>query len=378
MATGKAVDLRVRPVKSADLCFPVDGTILRQPDSLLGKVVQGYDLRELYGHLRDIQVDESRLVMDSGSIYTTVHSHILSELRAEHVRADVDAAIGMRQNAFIATYSESIVQQMRRIYFDNPSDQAAVLYRLIEDLESHTKLSSKILEQAYQQDALAATPIKKAVTDTTFSSIVRDPLGEIRYDNTAKSSSEARGYEYRAPSEENYIRYSRARIGQRQEYLAALRMRALCERAEAWASNELTALDTQVRKLQVAYIDTLLVSPIAGVVTGVFRNSGDFVSAGQPVVRVEDDSTVFLVGTIKHRGMVKPNSQVSVTTTLFDAPTGQQTRIDGSVASVRGHDSVDEQWEILVLCSNRTASGAPILPLNYNFDFESTTVEVTV
>ncbi|WP_168724472.1 HlyD family secretion protein [Streptomyces sp. A1547] len=320
-------------------------------------------------------MDESRLLWDSGNILTALQTHVLSALRVEDMRVDLDSAIGMRQNAHIATYSEPMVGHTRRVYFDNPTDQSAVLHRLIEELESHTRLQSSSLERAYQEDGLFGQPIKKAFTDTTFSGVVHQPAGSVQFDNTSKSVSEARGFEYRIPSDENAIRSIRARIGQRQEFLSAMRMRALCERPETF-TNELAALDAQVRKLQVAYIDTLLVSPIPGVVTGVFRNTGDFVSAGQPVVRVEDDSAVYLVGTIKYRGMLKLNSQLSVTTTLFDDPVGQQTRIEGSVNCVRGHDSVDEQWEVLVRCSNRTPSGAPILPLNYNFDFDSTIVEV--
>ncbi|MCX4826221.1 HlyD family efflux transporter periplasmic adaptor subunit [Streptomyces sp. NBC_01142] len=320
-------------------------------------------------------MDESRLVWDAGNILTAVQTHVLSGLRAEHMKVDLDSAIGMRQNAYIATYSEPMVGHTRRVYFDNPTDQSAVLHRLIEELEIHTKLQSRSLDLAYQQDGLFGQAVKKAFTDTTFSGIVREPTGDVRFENTSKSVSEAKGFEYRIPSDENAIRSIRARIGQRQELLSAMRMRALCERPETF-TNELAALDAQVRKLQVAYIDTLLVSPIPGVVTGVFRNTGDFVSAGQPVVRVEDDSAVYLVGTIKYRGMLKLNSQVAVTTKLFDDPVSQQTRIEGSVTSIRGHDSVDEQWEVLVRCSNRTPSGAPILPLNYNFDFDSTIVEV--
>jgi hypothetical protein len=32
---------------------------------------------------------------------------------------------------------------------------------------------------------------------------------------------------------------------------------------------------------------------------------------------------------------------------------------------------------VLILCENRTAQDEAILPLNYNFEFENTTIEVT-
>jgi multidrug resistance efflux pump len=133
-------------------------------------------------------------------------------------------------------------------------------------------------------------------------------------------------------------------------------------------------MDLDIKKLQLAYISTILVSPIDGVVTGVFRNKGDYVRAGQAVVRVENDAEVLLVGTIKFRGLVSVGTGVEVTTEIFDAPPA--LTVPGSVVSVRGHDSENELWDVLILCNNRKA-GKPILPINYNFDFDDTTVEVS-
>ncbi|WP_189602346.1 HlyD family efflux transporter periplasmic adaptor subunit [Streptomyces lateritius] len=377
MANGKAVNLRVRPVKSVDLCYPVDGIILFQPDSLLGKAVASYDLEGLYNGLGATTGDKSRLVWDSMAIQSTMQADVLSALRAEPARAELDQAIGMRQNAYLTTYSDEVMAIARRVYFDNPSEQSAVVHRLVSDLESNTNILHGTLDNLYTADGLSGNPIKKTVSDTTFSAVLDDPFGGAHYDNNAVSHSETRGYEYRMPSLENEIKYRRARIAQRQEYLSAIRMREMCESAATTFPNELAAFDQQIRKLQSAYIDTMLVPPFAGVVTGVFRNTGDFVSAGQPVVRVEDDTSVYLVGTIKYRGMLRLNNKVSVSTTLFDAPGGLPSTIEGVVASVRGHESVDEQWDVLVRCTNRTAGGSPILPLNYNFDFESTTISIT-
>ena len=52
--------------------------------------------------------------------------------------------------------------------------------------------------------------------------------------------------------------------------------------------NELNSIDSNVFRLQVSYLDTILMSPINGTVTGVYKNPGDAVQAGQPVIRVED------------------------------------------------------------------------------------------
>jgi hypothetical protein len=140
-------------------------------------------------------------------------------------------------------------------------------------------------------------------------------------------------------------------------------------------TNELKAIDLDVKRLQVAYLDTILLSPIDGVVTGVFRDMGDCVRAGQPVMRVENDTEVLLVGTLKFRGLISIGSTVSVTTKIFDS--GVTLTTSGKVVSVRGHDSEDEEWDVLVLCPNRDAHGKPIFPINYNFDFDDTDLDIT-
>ncbi|WP_329442577.1 HlyD family efflux transporter periplasmic adaptor subunit [Streptomyces canus] len=349
-----------------------------QPDPLLGTVVQAFDIEDLYRRLGEVSGDRSRLLWDSESIRSAIQPHAVSALRAEPARADLDQAVGMRENAYITTYSDAVVEVARQVYFDNPSDQSSVVCNLISNLESDTGVMHGTLNNLYIQDGLWGNAIKKARTDTTFSSVLENPVGGgTQYNNTAASHSESMGYDYRLPSLENDIRYRRARISQRQEYLAAFRAKEMCERANLTFPNELAAFDQQIRKLQVAYIDTMLVPPFSGVVTGVFRNVGDFVGAGQPVVRIEDDKSVYLVGTIKYRGTLRLNSKMEVSTTLFDASGGLTTKVDGVVSSLRGHDSVDEQWDVLILCSNRTAGGDPVLPLNYNFDFESTSIEIT-
>ena len=48
MLIGKAVNLRVRPVRSVDLCYPVDGLIARQEATLLGSPAPGINIESLY------------------------------------------------------------------------------------------------------------------------------------------------------------------------------------------------------------------------------------------------------------------------------------------------------------------------------------------
>src|SRR5262249_3737115 len=145
--------------------------------------------------------------------------------------------------------------------------------------------------------------------------------------------------EYSFPSAENNVRFNRLGANVIQALMDAIRMREKCRMSNITFPNELAAIDRQVKKLQVAYIDTMLLAPFSGLVTGVFCSEGEFVPAGRSVIRLENDESIYLVGSIKCRGVLRVNYQVSVSTVLFDADGGQETQVDGVIASVRGHDS---------------------------------------
>jgi hypothetical protein len=387
LTPGKAVNLRVRPIQSVDLCYPTDGIIGYLPDTLLGQTVSGFDVvHSMYDNLSQLAKKTKSLAKspgvrldllhyDSTNLEKQLSGYILCALRAAPLKADLDSAIGSRQNAYLTTYSPDVLSEARQVFFDNPADQSGVVWRLLTDLEVDSVGLNQGLTDAYKQANIWGQIIRfaKSTTDLTSTQDSRD--GTVTSSGSTQTQSE--GFEFRDPSAENDIRYRRARSSLRPELLNAVRMREMFRYGDTTFPNELAAIDRQIKKLQVAYLDTLLTSPFDGLVTGVFRNAGDYVSAGQPVIRVENDTSVYLVGTIKYRGLVRVNSKVTVITTLFDPPAGQQTTIHGAVSAVRGHDSVDEQWDVLIKCSNRTHAGDSILPLNYNFDFDSTTVNVT-
>jgi hypothetical protein len=51
--------------------------------------------------------------------------------------------------------------------------------------------------------------------------------------------------------------------------------------------------------------------------------------------------------------------------------------IKGAVVAIRGHDSDDEEWDVIIRCPNLDAANNPIFPLNYNFDFDDTTIDIS-
>ncbi len=84
-------------------------------------------------------------------------------------------------------------------------------------------------------------------------------------------------------------------------------------------------------RLQVAYMDTMLFSPIAGIVTAVYKNPGDPVRAGEPVVRVESLQQILVAGSVIYPGPITLGTAVTVETNMFDAG-GPKTSIPGQVS----------------------------------------------
>jgi len=119
-------------------------------------------------------------------------------------------------------------------------------------------------------------------------------------------------------------------------------------------------------------------SPISGTVTGVYKHPGDAVKAGEPVVRVEDNSTILLMARLIYPGpIVIGRSSVTVSTPLFDS-SSTPTNLTGSVVAARGHRD-DDQWDIIVKCANPLdASNKPIFPLGYRFDCYDDDTKVSI
>jgi len=120
------------------------------------------------------------------------------------------------------------------------------------------------------------------------------------------------------------------------------------------------------------FLNTILISPIRGTVTGIYKNPGDAVKAGEPVIRVENSEVILLVATLIYAARISIGSVVTVKTGLFDSSTSQL--IIGRVVAARG-GSEDNQWEVIVRCDN-TSGGHPIFPLGYHFDYDDTTVTI--
>ena len=184
-------------------------------------------------------------------------------------------------------------------------------------------------------------------------------------------------YGYRVPYIECQAQNARAQISLIDQQFAQFMAGQNLSNLGAVLGNELSIIDLTVQQLQVAFINTLLLSPIAGTVTGLYKFPGDPVLPGEPVVRLEDNSTLLLCASLIYRDPIYIGSTVTISTSLFDE-TGPQTNLAGSVVAVRGK-SEDDHWDVVVQCPNpATGSGGLTFPIGYHFDYAPSITTVTI
>lgn len=182
-------------------------------------------------------------------------------------------------------------------------------------------------------------------------------------------------YSYRVPSIESQAQNQRAQISLIDQQFAQFMTGQNLPNLSTVLQNELSAIDRGVNQLQVGFLNTILMSPIAGIVTGIYKNPGDCVRPGEPVIRVEDNSTMFLLATFIHRGPIQLGDTVNISTELFDAG-GAPTALSGTVVAVRNRGD-DDQWELVILCANPLdGAGNLTFPIGYIFDYDTTTASV--
>jgi len=184
--------------------------------------------------------------------------------------------------------------------------------------------------------------------------------------------------EYRHPAAENDIRWLQRELELQDEGLAQTLFSFQVPTLDRILGNELVSIDQEVRQLQLNLIHTVLVSPISGVITSVYKDVGESVAAGEPVLRVEDDSEVLLIGIINCRALIRVGEPVTLELTNAFESGGQPIKLDGKLVVIRGHSSDNDEWEVIIRCDNTVAGDATArrLPLNYNFQKEDMTVQI--
>jgi HlyD family secretion protein len=115
--------------------------------------------------------------------------------------------------------------------------------------------------------------------------------------------------------------------------------------------SEETAGRLEVRKRQLALLDSYLLPPFDGIITAIYKDIGEYVQAGEPVMRVENDDKLLLVGFIQCKALVTIGMRVNFkVNNIFES--GEMLSMTGHVVAVRGHDSDDDEWDVAIEVDN--------------------------
>jgi hypothetical protein len=470
MSAAKVIKLRVRPLQAAMLSLETDG-IVGELHTKLGAPVTAFDFAGFYVNLgATVTGSPARLQFDAAGIHgaAAVTASNLLALRAEPVKAALDAAIAARANAYYAKYGnqDAIIALTQQYY--SPAIQGSKP-QLLGSLSNLAQQQATLLQAAYLADSrtgvvkattssltggtattsggyttttalgehahLSTTntgTTKTTGTDTVSgtTTVTSDdefgtgvgpnwvPQGEDRTTttdtagttDTISTSTDLSGsgstgtddvtgtdtattvinetvtqdqaivntgYDYRIPDIESSARNDRAQISLMDEQFTQFMAGQNIPYLQQVFGNELAVIDLGVKRLQVAYLNTILMSPIAGVVTGIFTNLGNRARAGSTVIRVEDNQTILIEGTVVHREMVSVGDMLTVETTQFGDPATPVT-ITGPIVAACGDEADDDRWHITASCYNiDLTTGQPIFPLHYGFDYDDTNADIS-
>jgi hypothetical protein len=418
MADAKVVSLSVSPFRASQLCFEVGG-ILGESNVELGTKVDAFDFVSFYATLGSLQTFPNlpaNLLYDFLEIQASVKPFTLAALRAESAKAALHKAVNARANAYFAKYADipGVISKMKEYY----DPQGGSKTERLDILRSVAEQQCRALADAYAPDRLGVVRnteseihITSTSRDTSISSQgtfneqpAPDKIPVIRYtDSIYQDNLEAwqRGgfqadtkfqnaivesqgdvtqtvkntdYGYRMPNYENAAQNHRAQISLMDEQFALFMSTRNFKYLKEVFQNELNSIDMDVFQLQIAYLNTILMSPIAGIVTGVYKYPGDGVTPGEPVIRVEDNSNIFLVASLVYPGPISVGSTLTVQShsTLL----AHQQGMTGSVVAIRGQDQ-DDRWSVIAKCHNLDAQGHPILPPAYRFDYDDTLIVIS-
>jgi hypothetical protein len=417
--------LRVRAARSTELSFAVPGVIESVgPQGELGAKVTAYAPRpDLYSRLGETEIDPAgrptgRLVFGSERIRAELLPKALMVLANESQAAELDQAILARQNEYLTHYRH--IAEMESEFRDGYRDKLDRLGRLKElvdrhyaEIESAYHAESQSLENPAHAAAMRPTTVatvKLAAVGTIERGQIQDWDGDgapghgIYYTHKieqaarpARLASTGAWEEYgdadpapklvsqqitsivqsdhiAHPRLENQMRHERLGVDVIDELLAE---RTFAKRIpylrEIWR-NELEAIDLSVRKLQLAYIDTFLLSPINGMVTAVYRQPGEGARSSDAVVRVDDASRIILSGQVQSASPIVVGQTVKVKAKrAFGASTSPSPELTGKVILARGSDSDVGRWTVAFAVEPGNA-----LPLDYTLEPDPTYTTITI
>jgi hypothetical protein len=414
----RIVTLKAKAKSSADLAFDETGSIANaEPAVEIGAQVAAYAPRTaLYSQLGTLELvgdkPTGRLVFDSKALRKELQSKAIVILDNESHGADLDQAILARQNDWLTLYSHvaDISLEASKRY----GDRLASLKRLLELADEH----HKAIDDAYVEEQKWDNPIddpkhNPTIRPTTINTIKMAGVASIERGlstdygagtpvlshgvnqftavgklKTGGNPNSQDDWEVQTqleptvvaqritsivqsdgitfPQKENDIRRERLVADLSDEFLTDYVFFKRVPSLEMIWKNELDSIDLEIKKLQLAYIATFIFSPFDGKVTAFYKQAGENVRAGDPVVRVENENALLLVGQVVCPSAPSVGQPVKIVTQHVFGDSGSPPVIlNGKVVVVKGVDTLCGRWNVTFDVGN---SGAVRIPAGYDFD----------
>lgn len=181
--------------------------------------------------------------------------------------------------------------------------------------------------------------------------------------------------QYRAPLIELETETTRAEIALLEEaFLHKLQSVHVAEIPEMLKA-ELKQLDLEVAKLQAQLISTYILPLTSGTVTSILKDVGEYVSERDPVARIENSTSLLIVGTIESDRVVQPGLTANITTRA-QFNTNMQFTLNGTIRSVFRNDANTKAWDVIIESINTAAPNS--LPMNYQFNPDPAVTTVSI
>lgn len=354
-ALGVATETRFQPGR------PVGGIKASEPELRVGQVAAAGQ------HVVGQFVPDPADLYDSADLTQSVGGSELMSLRAEGIKAVLDKACALRANLWYAKYGNEaqIIDQIEQYYSTANNNSKPELLASLAQLAEQQRND---LTNQYQTDGRMGV-----VPETSSHLTATGNDGSTQQNGTQDTTY--KDYTYRVPSIEANAQNARAQISLIDEQFAQFMAGQTLPNLASVFTNELTAIDMDVKRLQVAYLNTILLPPISGVVTGLYKQVGEAVLPGETVLRIEDNSTIYLVGTLICREMITLGTAATVTIQNLFSSAASAT-LTGSVIAARGDSGGDDRWNVVISCPNSSGDLSPVVPPNYRFDFDDTIIAI--
>ena len=369
LITGQTDPSFLYALRNEGLASSLDQMIARREAAVLDRFM----------HQREIKTLMESIVPDTVSSLDELKTAILQRSMEIHSAYKQDGKTGVEKSSTITTNFPSQKTENK-----NESLPIAMVSTQFDDTQPQPgKISTEILEnsgsnviQTQKSDRTGSFPKTKQDGAWTTPDDFFTSQRSVSETTSAGDQKMVTPYQaYMHPTLDNVIASRQQEVAVNEERLRNKILALKLPHMEHILASELASMDLEIRTLQVNFAHTFLMPPIDGIVTAVYKDVGESVEPGDPVIRIENDSFVMLFGRIQFKKALWPGRKITVNIgRIFETP--RDKMLPCKIVSVRGHEADDDEWEVILETKNPKVDGRPLLPINYQLDSDTATIQL--